>query len=95
MGRVEISEWRDKMGDQRIRYQKMGRQGPCFKGFKMPHTKDRKMEGNMVGKDVWKWIDGVKAIVWRKERHVYFLSIYEHFFVVPLVLIMGIGMKVE
>ena len=51
MGRVEIFEWRNNMEDQRLWYQIMGRQGPCFKGVQMSHTKDRKMEGNMVGKD--------------------------------------------
>ena len=66
-GKGEISEWRNnKWVDERIWYQKMGSQGPCFKGAQMPHTKDRKMEENMVGKDVWKWKDGVKVIVWRK-----------------------------
>ena len=36
----------------------------------MPHTKDMKMEENMVGKDAWTWIDGMKASRWRKRRHV-------------------------
>ena len=45
----------------------------------MPHSKDRKIEENIVGKDVWKWKDGVKAIVWRMGRHVFFQSMYEPF----------------
>ena len=61
----------------------------------MPHSKDSQMDGNMVGKDVWKWKDGIKAIVWRKGRHAYFQSGHGHFVVVPLVLIMSIGQKVE
>ena len=81
--------------DERIWYWKMERQGPCFKGAQMPHTKDRKMEENMVGKDVWKWKDGVKAIVRRTRRHVFFQSMYEPFVIVPLVLIMSVAMKGE
>ena len=61
----------------------------------MPHSKDRKMEGNMVGKDVWKWIEGTKARKWRKRRHVLFQSMYEHFGIVPLIVIMSMDMKVE
>ena len=61
----------------------------------MSHTKDRKIEENMVGKDVWKWKDGVKAIVWRKRRHVLFQSMYEHYDIVPLIMIMGMDMKWE
>ena len=53
------------------------------------------MEENVVEKDVWKWKDGVKAIVWRMGRHVFFQIMYEHCFIVPLVWIMSIGMKVE
>ena len=53
----------------------------------------------MVGNDVWKWRDGVKAIVWRKRRHVDVQSMYEPSIIVPIVLIMsmgmGMGMKVE
>ena len=41
------------MDDQQIWYRKMGNQGPCFKGVQMSHTKDMKMEGNMVGKEIW------------------------------------------
>ena len=33
---------------------------------KCPIQRIGKTKGNMVGKDVWKWKDGVKAIVWRK-----------------------------
>ena len=83
------------MGDQRIWDRTMGSQGPCFKGVQMPHTKDRKMEENMVGKDVWKWKYSVKAIVWRKGRHVLFKSMYENFDIVPLVVITSMDMKVE
>ena len=61
----------------------------------MPHSKDRKMEENMLGKDVWKWKDGVKAIVWRTGRHVFFQSMYKHFSIVPLVWITSMGLKVE
>ena len=61
----------------------------------MPHTKDRKMEEKMVGKDVWKWKCGVKVVVWRKGRHVFFQSMYEPFVIVPLVLITSMGMKGE
>ena len=60
MRRLGIFEWRNIMGDQRIQYKTMGSQVPCFKGVQMPHTKDRKMEENMVGKDVWmeRWCKG-------------------------------------
>ena len=83
------------MGGQRIWYQTMGSQGTCLKGVQMPHTKDRKMEENMVGKDVWKWKDGVKAIVWRTGRNVFFQSMYEPFVIVPLVWIMSMGDRKE
>ena len=53
------------------------------------------MEGNMVGNDAWKWTDGVKAIVWRKGRHVDVQSMHEHFVIVPLVLIASMDMQVE
>ena len=59
----------------------------------MPNSKDRKMEEKIVGKDVWKWKDGVKAIVWRKRRHVLCQSMSEPFVIVPLVLITSMGMK--
>ena len=49
----------------------------------------------MVGKDAWRWINGVKAIVWRKERHVDVQSMDEIFFVVPLVWITRMDMKVD
>ena len=52
-------------------------------------------EGNMVGKDVWKWKDGVKAIVWREGRHVLFQCMYEHFGIVPLEVVMSKDMKWE
>ena len=65
------------------------------KQLKCPIQRIGKMEGKMVGKYAWKWKYGAEAILWRKGRHAYFQSMYEHFVFVPLVLITKIGLKVE
>ena len=51
------------------------------------------MEENMVGKDAWK--DDTKANIGRKRRYVLFQSTYEHFGIVPLVVITSKDMKGE
>lgn len=49
----------------------------------------------MVGKDALKWKDGMKAIVWRKRRHVLFQRMYEQFGIMPLIVITSMGMEVQ
>ena len=73
----------------------MRSQGPCFVEVHMPHTKDIKMEGKYGGKDAGKSKDGTKASGWRKRRHVHFQSMYEHYDIVPLIMITSMSMKVE
>ena len=61
----------------------------------MPHTKDMKMEGNMVERMCENGKNGTNASIWKKRRHVLFQSMYEDFVIVPLVLIMSRNMEGE
>ena len=84
------------MCGQMIWYQKKcGAKDHISKESKCPIPRIGKMEENMVGKDAWKWKDCTKASVWRRRRNLLFQSMYEHFGIVPLIVITSVGMKGE